>query len=99
MRPFGHVAQITPYPFSRHGEDMPIGRQASHQEGALDASQDLGGDIAPQQGYDEPGIVSYAIRPFCPTSPDGLQVAASWAWAPHSQNGRGNGPNGMIVPI
>jgi hypothetical protein len=28
---------------------------------------------APQQGYDEPGIVSYAIRPFCPTSADGLQ--------------------------
>ena len=73
MRPFGHVAQITPYPFSRRGEDMPIRRQASHQEGALDASQDLGGDIAPQQGYDEPGTVSYAIRPFCPTSADGLQ--------------------------
>ena len=29
--------------------------------------------VAPQQGYDEPGIVSYAIRPFCPTSADGLQ--------------------------
>ena len=29
--------------------------------------------MAPQQGYDEPGIVSYAIRPFCPTSADGLQ--------------------------
>src|SRR5947209_1225726 len=28
--------------------------------------------VAPQQGYDEPGIVSYAIRPFCPTSADGL---------------------------
>src|SRR5437588_13086318 len=30
--------------------------------------------VAPQQGYDEPGIVSYAIRPFCPTSADGLQT-------------------------
>src|SRR6478672_1259028 len=29
--------------------------------------------VAPQQGYDEPGILSYAIRPFCPTSADGLQ--------------------------
>src|SRR4249920_3014358 len=28
--------------------------------------------VAPQQGYDEPGILSYAIRPFCPTSADGL---------------------------
>ena len=28
--------------------------------------------MAPQQGYDEPGILSYAIRPFCPTSADGL---------------------------
>src|SRR6266480_5139946 len=27
--------------------------------------------VAPQQGYDEPGILSYAIRPFCPTSADG----------------------------
>src|SRR5271165_6623803 len=24
-------------------------------------------------GYDEPEILSYAIRPFCPTSADGLQ--------------------------
>jgi hypothetical protein len=29
MRPFGHVAQITPYPVGHHGEDMPIGRQAT----------------------------------------------------------------------
>src|SRR3974377_1971222 len=29
--------------------------------------------VAPQQGYDEPGIVSYAIRSFCPISADGLQ--------------------------
>src|SRR5438270_13532606 len=29
--------------------------------------------VATKQGYDEPGIVSYAIRPFCPTSADGLQ--------------------------
>jgi uncharacterized protein (DUF924 family) len=28
---------------------------------------------APRQGYDEPGFPSYTIRPFCPTSADGLQ--------------------------
>src|SRR3974390_1570193 len=31
--------------------------------------------VAPQQGYDEPKILSYAISPFCPTSADGLQLA------------------------
>jgi hypothetical protein len=31
--------------------------------------------VAPQQGYDEPGILSYAITPFCPTSADGLHLA------------------------
>jgi hypothetical protein len=46
MRRFGHVAQITLYPFSHHAKDVPIGRQASHQEGGLDAGQNLGGDIA-----------------------------------------------------
>jgi hypothetical protein len=46
MRPFERVAQITPYPFSHHGEDVPIGRQASHQEGALDAGRNLGSNIA-----------------------------------------------------
>jgi hypothetical protein len=25
-------------------------------------------------GYDEPEIISYAIKPFCPTSADGLQA-------------------------
>src|SRR5262245_48887528 len=29
--------------------------------------------VAPQQGYDEPAIISYAISPFCPTGADGLQ--------------------------
>ena len=29
--------------------------------------------VAPQRGYDEPGILSYAISSFCPTSADGLQ--------------------------
>src|SRR5258708_28287081 len=33
--------------------------------------------IAPQRGYDEPGILSYAISSFCPTSADGLQRSAS----------------------
>src|SRR5439155_9441347 len=28
--------------------------------------------VAPQRGYDEPGILSYAISSFCPTSADGL---------------------------
>jgi hypothetical protein len=36
--------------------------------------------VAPQQGYDEPGIVSYAIRPFCPTSADGLQSIVTFLW-------------------
>jgi len=30
--------------------------------------------IAPQRGYDEPAILSYAISSFCPTSADGLQA-------------------------
>jgi hypothetical protein len=31
--------------------------------------------VAPQRGYDEPAILSYAISSFCPTSADGLQLA------------------------
>jgi hypothetical protein len=46
MFPLGHVAQRTPYPFSDRGEDVPIRRQASDQEGALDAGRNLGGNIA-----------------------------------------------------
>ena len=46
MRTFGHVAQITPYPFNHRGEDVPIRRQASHQEGALDAGRNLCGNMA-----------------------------------------------------
>src|SRR5262249_18110174 len=30
--------------------------------------------VAPQRGYDEPAILSYAISSFCPTSADGLQT-------------------------
>jgi hypothetical protein len=30
--------------------------------------------VAPQRGYDEPAIPSYAISSFCPTSADGLQI-------------------------
>src|SRR6266545_4817004 len=33
--------------------------------------------VAPQRGYDEPGILSYAISSFYPTSADGLQRAAA----------------------
>src|SRR6516164_3151638 len=32
--------------------------------------------VAPQRGYDEPAILSYAISSFCPTSADGLQSCA-----------------------
>src|SRR6516165_4525978 len=31
--------------------------------------------VAPQRGYDEPAILSYAISSFCPTSADGLHEA------------------------
>jgi hypothetical protein len=31
--------------------------------------------VAPQRGYDEPAILSYAISSFCPTSADGLHIA------------------------
>src|SRR5262249_36559720 len=31
--------------------------------------------VAPQRGYDEPAILSYAISSFCPTSANGLQVS------------------------
>jgi hypothetical protein len=30
--------------------------------------------VAPQRGYDEPAILSYAITSFCPTSANGLQL-------------------------
>src|SRR5260370_4125808 len=32
--------------------------------------------VAPQRGYDEPAILSYAISSFCPTSADGLHDQA-----------------------
>jgi hypothetical protein len=35
--------------------------------------------VAPQRGYDEPAILSYAISSFCPTSADGLQAAQAAA--------------------
>src|SRR5262245_38649727 len=38
--------------------------------------------VAPQRGYDEPAILSYAISSFCPTSADGLQEDHRWAPAP-----------------
>ena len=37
--------------------------------------------VAPQQGYDEPAILSCAISPFCPTSADGLQSEGQGPWA------------------
>ena len=33
--------------------------------------------VAPQRGYDEPAILSYAISSFCPTAADGLHSLAS----------------------
>src|SRR5438132_10227366 len=33
--------------------------------------------VAPQRGYDEPAILSYAISSFCPTSADGLHDTQS----------------------
>ena len=33
--------------------------------------------VAPQRGYGEPAILSYAISSFCPTSADGLQGSPS----------------------
>jgi hypothetical protein len=39
--------------------------------------------VAPQRGYDEPAILSYAISSFCPTSADGLQpTPAVRIWFP-----------------
>jgi hypothetical protein len=35
--------------------------------------------VAPQRGYDEPAILSYAISSFCPTSADGLHVKGNSA--------------------
>ena len=61
MRPFGRVAQITPHPFSHDGQDVPIGRQASHQEGALNAGRNLGGNIARALITDGELALSHAI--------------------------------------
>src|SRR5215510_11988238 len=37
--------------------------------------------VAPQRGYDEPAILSYAISSFCPTSADGLHLVNLWTAA------------------
>jgi hypothetical protein len=37
--------------------------------------------IAPQRGYDQPAILSYAISSFCPTNADGLHSAVAIAAA------------------
>src|SRR5215510_12671749 len=50
--------------------------------------------VAPQRGYDEPAILSYAISSFCPTSADGLQrshAAELVALAPDWSKRRGPG--------
>src|SRR5512132_2832295 len=54
---------------------MPTGRSANIPDcfSALSGTRLLACLIvAPQRGYDEPGILSYAISSFCPTSADGL---------------------------
>jgi hypothetical protein len=43
--------------------------------------------VAPQRGYDEPAILSYAISSFCPTSADGLQAARTYP-APRKRSRR-----------
>jgi ABC-type uncharacterized transport system substrate-binding protein len=35
--------------------------------------------VAPQRGYDEPKILSYAISPFCPTGADGQHIPIVFA--------------------
>src|SRR5215469_7634894 len=39
--------------------------------------------VAPQRGYDEPAILSYAISSFCPTSADGLHWLEAWVGGRH----------------
>src|SRR5215471_19856627 len=69
--------------------------------------------VAPQRGYDEPAILSYAISSFCPTSADGLHTATLFAVtagndvmkvAPAGTNGNiaipplgGPGPTGQVA--
>src|SRR6516225_6841508 len=46
--------------------------------------------VAPQRGYDEPAILSYAIISFCPTSADGLQLGlCSFSCTATSRHGSG----------
>src|SRR6516165_925834 len=47
--------------------------------------------VAPQRGYDEPAILSYAISSFCPTSADGLQswrLSRGWLIGLHDSESR-----------
>jgi len=48
--------------------------------------------VAPQRGYDEPAILSYAISSFCPTSADGLQATDGY---PLHRGGRCGGQSGV----
>ena len=61
---------------------------------ALSATRSLARLIVdPPMGYDEPEILSYAIRPFCPTSADELHLGATDHDYAHSflLNGFGGG--------
>src|SRR5262249_25708705 len=52
--------------------------------------------VAPQRGYDEPAILSYAISSFCPTSADGLHsvtVAIRPTCPPNSTMSDASTPN------
>jgi hypothetical protein len=45
--------------------------------------------VVPRQGYDEPGFLSYTIRPVCPISAVGLQLAACGYHGPVRQDKAG----------
>src|SRR5262249_8815996 len=47
--------------------------------------------VAPQWGYDEPAILSYAISSFCPTSADGLHPRAALCHKPRQSPAPGFG--------
>ncbi len=62
---------------TREGRARP-GRSSCGLTGDIDAYVErrdrASSFVAPQRGYDEPAILSYAISSFCPTSADGLHL-------------------------
>src|SRR5262249_50755620 len=51
--------------------------------------------VAPQRGYDEPAILSYAISPFCPTSADGLHRRGFFVIVPAVESRSLYGPTNL----